>query len=325
MADISTFTGFVMTDNSGKSGEKTIQIIRSVVAGQMHQEPCFVIIGGMDTGRIIPISEGKINLGRDPRCAVVLGEDGVSRFHAEVTRDATGSVVIRDLGSTNGTFVDGVKIQESRLNEGDKIFLGQWTILKYEVYDQIELAYQKQIYESSIRDGLTGIYNRKYFNQRIVSDLSFARRHNLWFTLMIFDIDHFKRVNDSFGHLAGDQVLKRVATSVHSMIRTEDVISRYGGEEFAIIAPGTDYGGGVKLGQRVLALVENETAAVSSGKTVKVTVSIGFASVAPGVAAEPADAIALADENLYKAKQEGRNRAAGSLLDKARSADDHFA
>ena len=188
-----------MEDSSRKNGEKTIQIIRSVVAEQMRPNPCFVIIGGIDTGRIIPIDRAGITLGRDPGCTVVLGEDGVSRFHAEVTLDSSGNVLLRDLGSTNGTFVDGVKIQEANLNKGDKVFLGQWTILKFELYDRIEAAYQKQIYESSIRDGLTGVYNRKYFNQRIISDLSFAKRHLLWFTLMIFDLDHFKNINDAFG------------------------------------------------------------------------------------------------------------------------------
>ena len=197
-----------MTGSSSKNGEKTIQIIRSVVADKMQPDPCFVIIGGMDTGRIIPIDKKGITLGRDQKCTVVLGEDGVSRFHAEVAMNAAGKLLLRDLGSTNGTFIDGIGIQEAELNKGDKVFLGQWTILKYELYDRIEAAYQKQIYESSIRDGLTGVYNRKYFNQRLLSDLSFAKRHNLWFTLMIFDLDHFKNINDTFGHLAGDQVLK---------------------------------------------------------------------------------------------------------------------
>jgi two-component system, cell cycle response regulator len=231
--------------------------------------------------------------------------------------NAAGKPVLRDLGSTNGTFVDGIRIQEAELNKGDKVFLGQWTILKYELYDRIEAAYQRQIYESSIRDGLTGVYNRKYFNQRLLSDLSFAKRHNLWFTLMIFDLDHFKNINDTFGHQAGDQVLKNVAASVHAMVRTEDIICRYGGEEFAIIAPGTDYEGGLKLGQRLLARVENETETPSarSGGAIKVTVSIGFATVRPETVLEPAKVIAIADENLYTSKNEGRNRSTGSMME----------
>jgi two-component system, cell cycle response regulator len=310
----------MMPDNYPKSGEKTIQIIRSVVTEGVRPSPCFIIIGGMDTGRIIPIDQARITLGRDLTCTVVLGEDGVSRFHAEVELDASENAVLRDLGSTNGTFVNGIKIQEVRLNRGDKVFLGQWTILKYELYDRIEATYQKQIYESSIRDGLTGIYNRKYFNQRLLSDLSFAKRHALWFTLMIFDLDHFKNINDTFGHQAGDQVLKNVATSVCSMIRTEDIIARYGGEEFAIIAPGTDYAGGLKLGQRVLARVENDTETVATrppGSKIKVTVSIGFATVKPGTAVEPAKLIAIADENLYTSKNEGRNCSTGSLMEES--------
>jgi two-component system, cell cycle response regulator len=310
-----------MPENRQNIGDKTIQISKSMVAEKMRQETqkraCFVIIDGIEAGRIIPLDPVKITLGRDPECSVVLGDDSISRFHAEVELQGPENAVIRDLESTNGTFVGGERIRETRLSKGDKVLLGRRTILKFELYDQIEETYQKQIYESSTRDGLTGVYNRKYFNQKIISDLSFARRHKLWFTLIIFDLDHFKKINDTFGHKTGDEVLKNITASVQSLIRSEDVIARYGGEEFAVIAPGTNYEGGCTLGQRIRKKVENETvtAADGSGKSINVTVSVGFATLTPGILMEPADLIAAADKCLYEAKRGGRNCVIGSLIE----------
>ncbi|MGA2507765.1 MAG: GGDEF domain-containing protein [Chitinispirillaceae bacterium] len=311
-----------MSEHPSDFGDKTVQISRSsTVVKQLRQtipeKPCFVIIGGMDMGSVIPLDEPKITFGRDPQCTAVLRDDGVSRIHAEAVLHGPGSVIIRDRGSTNGTFVDGRRIKEAVLNEGDKVLLGRRTILKFEIHDQIEENYQKQIYESSLRDGLTGVCNRRYFNQRIVSDLSFARRHGLWFTLMVYDFDHFKDINDTFGHQTGDQVLICVSDAVLSIIRTEDVLARYGGEEFAVIAPGTNDKGGLELARRVLKRVESMTviAADGSNRIIKVTVSIGTASVTPGIAVEPDRVISVTDRNLYEAKRGGRNRVIGSVIE----------
>lgn len=310
-----------MPSGSCKYADKTIQISRSTVAEQMRQiarrKACFIIISGIDMGSIIHIDRPKIILGRDSECNGVLRDDGISRFHAEVVRHGQESVTIRDLGSTNGTFVGGRRIKEAVLKKGGKVLLGRRTILKYEIHDRFEETYQKQIYASCTRDGLTGVYNRRYFNQRIVCDLSFARRHRLWFTLMIYDFDHFKNINDTFGHRTGDQVLISVTGSVASMIRAEDMIARYGGEEFAIIAPGTDREGGLALGQRVLRQVGKQTITAMDGsnKTISVTVSIGIISIAPGIAMDPAMVISATDKNLYKAKRGGRNRIVGSAIE----------
>jgi diguanylate cyclase (GGDEF)-like protein len=177
-------------------------------------------------------------------------------------------------------------------------------------------TYQKHVYESSTRDGLTGVYNRRHFNQKIISDLTFAQKHKIWFTLMIFDLDNFRKINDAFGHRTGDQVLINVAGSVLSILKTEDHLSRYGGEEFAIIAPGTNDEGGLVLAQRVLKRVESGAiiAADGSNKIIKVTVSIGATTVTPGSAVEPATVISAAEGNLHEAKRSGRNRVVGSLI-----------
>ena len=311
-----------MPDNSGDNGlEKTVQIKRpSTVFEQMRltlpSKAYMVIIGGMDMGCVIPLDQPRITLGRAPECTIVLQDESVSRVHAEVVQRETEGVLIRDLGSTNGTFLGGKRITESVLRKGDKVLLGRQTILKYEIYDQLDAVYQKKIYESSTRDGLTGVYNRRYFNQRIVPELSFTRRHSIWLTLLIFDLDNFKKINDVYGHQNGDQVLVSVTGAVSSILRTEDLFARYGGEEFTIIAPGTNYEGGLALGQRVRQRVESEAIIPeeSSGKVIKTTVSVGVTAVAPGFAGEPAAVIAAADGNLYEAKHGGRNKVVCSLL-----------
>jgi pSer/pThr/pTyr-binding forkhead associated (FHA) protein len=175
-----------------------MQLDRSTVAKKIGsitpKKACFVVMGGMDVGRVIDLEEPVITIGRDAQCAVVLQDDGVSRFHVEVRREATDSVIVRDLGSTNGTFIGGKRIVEAKLRDGTKILIGRRTILNFTFIDELEYNFQKQMYEISTRDGLTGVYNRRYFSQRIITDLSFARRHQIPCTLVILDIDHFKKV-----------------------------------------------------------------------------------------------------------------------------------
>jgi two-component system, cell cycle response regulator len=305
------------------NGEKTVQISKpATVFEQMRiaapSKAYLVVLGGMDMGSVIPIDQPRVTLGRGAECSIVLQDESVSRIHAEIVRHETGNAVIRDLGSTNGTFVAGQRVKEAALNQGDKVLLGRRTILKYEIYDQLDATYQKKIYESSTRDGLTGIYNRRYFNQRIISEISFAKRHSIWLSLLIFDLDHFKKINDTYGHRNGDLVLTGITSSVSSLLRTEDVFSRYGGEEFAIIAPGTNYEGGLALGQRVCQRVEKEVIIAdencSTDKAIKTTVSIGVATLGPGAAVEAAGMISTADRSLYEAKNGGRNKVVCTLL-----------
>lgn len=305
---------------SPKTMERTMQIDRSTIAEQMRQvsrkKACFVVIGGLDVGSIIPLDEPIINMGRDAECNVVLRDDGVSRFHAEVRREGPTEVIIRDLGSTNGTFVAGERIREAPLTDGVKVLIGRRTILKFTYQDELEHNYQRQMYESSTRDGLTGVYNRKYFSQKMVTDLSFAKRHQIPFTLAMLDIDHFKKVNDTYGHRSGDAVLIAVTKALKQMIRTEDVIARYGGEEFAVIAQGTDVKGGHAFGERIRTCVmaQSVIAQDNSNRILRVTVSVGVVTVPPNVNVEPAAVVSAADANLYAAKGRGRNQVVTTVI-----------
>ena len=314
MADVHDDTG----------GEKTVWMRRPPTTVFQHMrvtlpsKAYLVIIGGMDgdRGSVFPVDQPKVTLGRASECTIVLQDQSISRVHAEIVQRKNEGTLIRDLDSTNGTYLAGQRIKEAVLNHGDKVLLGRRTILKYESYDQLDAAYQTQLYESSTRDGLTGIYNRRCFNQMIVSELSFTKRHHMWLSLLIFDLDHFKKINDVYGHRNGDRLLTRVANAVYTILKTEDFFARYGGEEFAIIASGTNYERGMDLGQRVRQRVENEAIIADDyhDKTIKTTASIGVVTVAHDAAAEAAALISAAEKNLSEAKSSGRNKVVCTLM-----------
>jgi diguanylate cyclase (GGDEF)-like protein len=297
--------------------DRTAIVEALTVEVEEQKQACFVILEGLDVGRIVKITDTVSVIGRDPESTVHLRDDGISRHHAEVTRTGPSSLVIRDLDSTNGTFVGGKKVPQATLREGDKVLLGQRTILKFVLQDALEESYQRKMYESSTRDGLTGAYNRKYFTEKIVTDLSFARRHGLPFTLLMLDVDLFKRVNDTYGHPTGDRVLVEVTDSISGTIRTEDTLARYGGEEFAVIAQGTGGEGGGILAERIRKKIEAISfVSVDEPRTgFRVTVSIGVCTAPPRSKAPPEQILARADKNLYEAKETGRNRVVASEIE----------
>ncbi len=302
-----------------RTAELTLQIDRSTLAEMMRanagREASFVVIGGTQVGQTIPLSSDEaVVLGRDPECAGVINDDGISREHAEVRCEGPERYVIMDLNSTNGVFVDGQRIQTHLLKEGDKVLLGRRTILKFVLQDKLDLNYQQQMYESAVRDALTGSFNRKHFDERISSELSFARRHHVPISLVMMDLDHFKRVNDTWGHQAGDQVLISVSKAMMETLREEDIFARYGGEEFVIIARGIDLVGARAMGERLRALVESMVICTPGKERIPVTISLGIGTVLGGEEVLAADLIKRADENLYAAKESGRNSVVASRI-----------
>ena len=305
-----------MRDSTGRHLDRTMQLDRCTVAEHMRKvniegrrRACFVVLGGLEIGSVHFLEKRITLIGRDPASDLLIKDDGISRVHAEVRRLDGDRLYIKDLNSTNGVFVGGERIEEAILNEGDKVLLGRRTVLKFALYDEMEQHFQQQLYESSTRDGLTGIFNRKYFDQKIISDVSFAKRHKIPFTLLMLDVDFFKKVNDTYGHRTGDQVLVSVTGAIQETIRTEDVLARYGGEEFAVLAQGTGLEGGKALGERIRKQVENTIiCSLNDATEFRATVSIGVATLLPGVVASPEALVSLADKNLYEAKESGRNR-----------------
>jgi diguanylate cyclase (GGDEF)-like protein len=180
--------------------------------------------------------------------------------------------------------------------------------------DTFDKKYQDEMYESAVRDGLTGVFNRKHFNERIVSELSFSLRHKSSLSVLIFDLDHFKRVNDNYGHQVGDEVLIQVSAKIHKILREEDFFARYGGEEFVVLARDIGFNGSVALGERIRQIIQDLKILTPEGIRVPVTLSIGVATVDEGKSISIEQFIQIADENLYKAKENGRNRVVASSV-----------
>jgi diguanylate cyclase (GGDEF)-like protein len=280
---------------------------------QGPKRPCLVVIAGAHLGEIFPV-EGEIIIGRDSESNLRLAEDeGVSRRHARVTPVADGAL-LADLGSQNGTYVDGERVQERVLKEGMKIRIGQTTVLKFARYDAVEEAAQRQLLESALRDGLTRAFNRRYFVERLGAEIRFAERHTQPLALLMLDIDHFKLLNDSHGHLIGDDVLRAVVGVLNDTLRAEDVLARYGGEEFSVLVRGVNQEGAKVLGERLRREIAELGLTKDTGEKIAVTVSIGVAIFPLANAAEvPAEQVGkklveAADAALYRAKNAGRNR-----------------
>jgi two-component system, cell cycle response regulator len=263
-----------------------------------------VVISGPSFGEMYKLKGDRSVLGRSERTDIRVLDDGVSREHAAIERDG-GKVVLVDLRSTNGTFCNGTRVQRQDLTDGDKISIGATTILRFTYQDQVDEHYQKKLFESALRDGLTSTFNRRYFVDRLQSEIRFSVRHGKTLALLFVDIDHFKKINDEHGHLAGDQVLAGVARVMTSTIRAEDVLARYGGEEFSVICREIEADGALALGERLRAAVA-EHRFEHAGKVIPVTISIGIAAERK---IEDAQAlIAAADSAMYEAKRAGRNR-----------------
>ena len=268
---------------------------------------------GPDIGRRIPLSNPQYVVGRDNDADFVVSRSSVSRQHARVYVDDHGEWWVEDLNSTNGTFVNETRIRSHQLVDADQVRFGD-AIYKFLSGSNIESAYHEAIHNMAIQDGMTGIHNKRYFVEFIEREVAVANRHGHPMTLVMFDVDHFKKVNDSHGHLAGDAVLKDLAGRIRPRIRREDLFARYGGEEFACILPSTALAGGVVFAEHLRTLIE-ERPTEFDGMKIPFTISLGVTTLHKEPQLDAAGLIKRADENLYAAKRGGRNRVVPSLAD----------
>jgi diguanylate cyclase (GGDEF)-like protein len=265
-----------------------------------------VVLQGSNVGEMYKIEGPETIIGRAMTVQIRLNDDGISRRHCRVLQIG-GRVIIEDLGSANGTLVNGEMVQHHELSDGDKIRLGATTMLKFTYQDKLDETFQQQMYDAALRDGLTRTYNKKFFLDRLETEFAYAKRHRGHLSLVLFDVDHFKRVNDTYGHLAGDAVLVSLARITQQMIRAEDVLARYGGEEFAIICRGIPLLNAGVVGERNRTAVEQATFEYQ-GRRLPVTISVGVAALPEAQVNSPQELIAECDEALYEAKRTGRNR-----------------
>jgi diguanylate cyclase (GGDEF)-like protein len=289
-------------------------VVRPTPAPLAHGEGCVVVIYGPDLGRRLGLGNRVFEVGRSSKCDLSLDQESVSRQHARITRgkkrpDKGVEYTIMDLGSTNGTYVNDVAVTERLLRDGDQIKIGR-SILKFMTGDNIETSYHEEIYRLMTVDGLTGLFNKRYFNEAHERELQRAVRYGRPISILLFDIDHFKNINDRFGHVAGDALLKQLANAVRENLRSHDILARVGGEEFGVLLPEVETEGALFTAEKIRAVVE-KTVFTFDGEKMPATISVGVATNNAKLAT-PLALYGAADAALYAAKTRGRNRVQAS-------------
>jgi diguanylate cyclase (GGDEF)-like protein len=292
-------------------GEKTNvsqmgDVVKDLLSRSKRDRAYLIVLTGANVGEMHHLDAGETVIGRGTAANIRLGDDGISRRHARIVVEAK-LVRIEDLGSANGTLVNGNLVQQAPLKDGDKIQLGSSTILKFTYHDKLEENFQRAMYDAALRDDLTKAFNKKHFLDRLEQEVAFVRRHGAPLSLVMFDVDHFKKINDTFGHVAGDHVLSKLSQVAQTAIRAEDLFGRYGGEEFAVLCRNIPLLGAAAVAERVRVAVES-TEFVFDAREMPVTVSLGVAAIPDTPAQNGLELIAAADEALYDAKHGGRNR-----------------
>jgi diguanylate cyclase (GGDEF)-like protein len=303
------------TFDPNDSGEKTV-ILYKDAKGELRTQPTrefsihFTVIMGKepDFGKHFSFSKDRISIGRDNKNDVPIHDEMVSKFHCEVyvaQNHQLEQVVIKDLNSTNGTYVNGSMISQMILKPGDKLELGE-TVLRVGYNDEIEREYHSKLFDFAARDTLTGLYNKRFVLSELESHFKIARRNKRLFSIIIFDIDNFKDINDTFGHLAGDAYLKKVGQILNDTLREQDISGRVGGEEFLIIIPETKLQGAMDLAERFRKKVESSEI-IFQDQSIRATISAGVSQFELG----NKDWVLLvkeADDALYRAKRKGKNK-----------------
>ncbi len=271
------------------------------------------IQSGPEAGRVVALSQSKpTTLGRAETCTVALADTRLSRVHAKITY-VGGTWMLTDEGSTNGTLVNGVRVEKySRLDDGSRLLLGGSVSLRFTFVTEEEQEALARVYDAAMRDGLTGMFNRKALDERLMAEWAFATRHVAPLSIVLLDIDGFKTINDKYGHLAGDEVIREIAARLSRALRTEDVLGRYGGEEFVVVARDIALEQAAQLAERLRRTISSEPIAFDDWK-IGVTASFGVASMACcGEDKELRKLVEIADSRLYAAKRAGRNQVVAS-------------
>lgn len=268
---------------------------------------------GPDIGRRIPLLNPEYIVGRDSEAGFVVSRSSVSRQHARLYLADDGNWWVEDLTSTNGTFVNETRIKLQQLSDSDQVRFGD-AIYKFLSGSNIESAYHEAIHNMAIQDGMTGIHNKRYFTEFLDREIAVCSRHGHPLTLVMFDVDHFKKVNDAHGHLAGDAVLKDLAARISPRIRREDLFARYGGEEFACVLPSTALPGGVAFAEHLRSIIADRPCSFEN-LSIPFTISVGVTTLHRETGVDLQGLIKRADENLYVAKRGGRNKVVPSLAD----------
>jgi len=254
-------------------------------------------------GKRFELKKKETIIGRGADVDLLVDNDSVSRRHAKVEKRGEGYWIV-DLKSTNGTYLNDVGVNEAQLRDGDFVKVGN-AIYKFLSGGNVEASYYEEIYRLTIVDGLTGAHNKRFFEEFLSREMARAARTGRPLSLVMFDIDHFKVINDNYGHLTGDFILKELCRRVAATVRKDELLVRYGGEEFCVVLPEADKTGAMGFAERIRKIVEARRF-LFEGTEIPVTISVGVATVWDEEIAFT-ELVRRADEKLYEAKGAGRN------------------
>ncbi|MDP1832180.1 MAG: GGDEF domain-containing protein [Geothrix sp.] len=267
---------------------------------------------GQPMGEFIPLPMEGLDLGRAPENALCLPEPEVSRHHARLRiSEDLEAVELRDLGSTNGVFVNGRRAEADpgpvRLKAGDVVRVGAHAF-KLKHMDALERRYHQDMAARTTLDPLTGVSNRATVLHQLEAHFELARRHHRSLSVILVDLDWFKQVNDTYGHRAGDRALEAFGTLLLRRLRGSDPVGRLGGDEFLVVLPETSGMLALTAAEDLRQALADQPLELEDGQKILITCSLGVAEFKPGDT-DGGTLLARADAALYGAKAGGRNRA----------------
>ena len=300
----------VVLDEMQIESDATMRRSAEPSRGRRNDQSCLVQIYPPDVvDGMLLIETEQLIIGRDEKSDLVLSDKSVSRQHAVIRRTDQG-YELEDMGSTNGTFVGGQAAKHTLLKAGDTIRFGSF-LFRFLSAGSVESQYHETVYSALTRDALTGTMNKRYLLETLTRSLATAVRQKHQLTVVMIDIDHFKAVNDTHGHLVGDEVLREFGQRVGESCRAGDLLARYGGEEFCLLLSGTDGDEAEAVANRCRIAVCEKPFETASGP-LDITASFGLACLDVDKDETGLELINRADQQLYEAKRGGRNRVCGA-------------
>jgi diguanylate cyclase (GGDEF)-like protein len=291
-----------MAVNSGRTSQE-------VAPPVLQQRTVIKVLTGLEAGRVHLVSAESLVVGRASTCDLIIDDASLSRQHCRI-RKTNGVWFVEDLESRNGTQVNGMRIKAPvRLDDGALVQLAAGTIIMFSHQEDLEVQAAQRLYASAVLDPLTGLHNRRHLDARLKSEFAFANRHGTPLSVLLIDIDHFKKVNDTYGHPGGDAALRALSDRLQRTVRTEDIVARYGGEEFAVVVRGIEVAGAMLLAERIREQVQR-IRVKHEEDVITFTISVGVATMTrERIFDSIAALLKAADDALYQAKEGGRNRA----------------
>ena len=274
------------------------------------EDSCLVVIDGPHIGQCVHVHEVPVVIGRSTQADFRIDHPSVSRLHCSIWQEVLGASV-RDLGSKNGVQVNGSPVRYSTLVDGDHIALGD-VMLKFVAGGSLEARYHEALFGLANLDSLTQLLNRRAFREALDTAVAATSMDPEPLSVAIFDLDHFKQINDVLGHDAGDAALRRLSSILRRSLRERDLAGRLGGDEFCVLLPRTGPSEAHVWCETLRRSIDG-LGLSGSGLPEEVSISVGVATWNPAMGSSH-EFLRLADMALLRAKAAGRNRVCPAIM-----------